>query len=340
MQSIDFYIQKACSVVAADDFAKQVIQWQQVHGRNNLPWQTENNPYHVLVSELMLQQTQVQTVIPYFNRWLERFPDVQSLADAPEDDVMQLWQGLGYYRRARNLHAAAMTVVEHYQGKIPENADQLREIPGVGPYTVGAIRAFAFDASAAIVDGNVKRLFARLFSLPFLVNKSSFDRYFWALAEHYTPQSNGRRFAQGLLDLGATICKPTQPQCGDCPFRLTCRSYQDNTVTDFPKRAEKKATPTRSGYFALDINDAGILLLKRGSDSVWPNLWCLPELEAAAQGTPDGHFKHTFSHYKLHATVWRQTLAPSQHYRRVALTDLDSVGLPAPIRTYLQQINT
>lgn len=185
MQPIEFYKRSAEQLISPKQFARVVIEWQAQHGRNDLPWQRENNPYHVLVSELMLQQTQVKTVIPYFERWISRFPDVGTLSVATEDEVMQLWQGLGYYRRARNLQAAATTVVNQYGGQIPVSASELREIPGIGPYTVGAIRAFAYDAPGAIVDGNVKRLFARLFALPFLVNKSAHDRYFWTLAEHY-----------------------------------------------------------------------------------------------------------------------------------------------------------
>ncbi|MFC7160507.1 A/G-specific adenine glycosylase [Pseudidiomarina halophila] len=239
MQPTEFYRSSAEQIISPEQFAKIVIDWQAQHGRNDLPWQRENNPYHVLVSELMLQQTQVKTVIPYFERWITRFPDVSALSAASEDEVMQLWQGLGYYRRARNLQAAATTVVNQYDGQIPSSALELREIPGIGAYTVGAIRAFAYDAPGAIVDGNVKRLFARLFTLPFLINKSSHDRYFWDLAEHYTPQSQNRRFAQGLLDLGATLCKPKQPDCEVCPFHASCLSLKHDQVSAFPKRQAK-----------------------------------------------------------------------------------------------------
>lgn len=337
MQPTEFYKRSAEQVVSPEQFAQIVIDWQARHGRNDLPWQRESNPYHVLVSELMLQQTQVQTVIPYFERWISRFPDISALSAASEDEVMQLWQGLGYYRRARNLHAAATTVVNHYGGQLPVSATELREIPGIGPYTVGAIRAFAYDAPGAIVDGNVKRFFARLFRLPFLVNKSSHDRYFWALAEHYTPQSRNRRFAQGLLDLGATLCKPKQPDCEVCPFQARCLSLKHDEVTAFPKRQAKKPIPTREGYFVLDLNVAGVLLEKRDASSVWPNLWCLPELQNAPDTEPFGQFKHTFSHYKLEASIWCQTATSKPEQQRVPLNNIASLGLPAPIRKYLQQ---
>lgn len=340
MQSIDYYKRTANEMISPQHFARVVIDWQTAHGRNDLPWQREATPYHVLVSELMLQQTQVKTVIPYFTRWLERFPDVHALAAAAEDDVMQLWQGLGYYRRARNLQAAAIKVVDSYAGKIPIAADELREIPGIGPYTVGAIRAFAYDAPAAIVDGNVKRLFARLFALPFLVNKSSHDRYFWTLAEVYTPQQENRRFAQGLLDLGATICKPKQPLCTSCPLRSVCRSLEDEVVDLYPKRAPKKAIPTRTGHFVLDLTAAGVVLEKRDDSSVWPSLWCLPELESAPTGAPFGQFKHVFSHYKLTASIWRQAAPAQANQQRVPLEAIGELGLPAPIRAYLQTLDS
>ncbi len=337
---VDISIERAKELVSVEDFAHRVIAWQQQHGRNDLPWQQHNDPYHVLVSELMLQQTQVSTVIPYFAQWLQSFPDVASLARAEEQEVMAHWQGLGYYRRARNLHAAAKSIVTHYQGQIPQDATELREIPGVGPYTVGAIRAFAFDAPAAIVDGNVKRLFARLFKLPFAVNFSGDDKHFWTLSEHFTPPSNNRRFAQGLLDLGATVCKPKQPRCELCPLQSVCLAHQDECVTDYPKRKPKKAIPTREGHFMLAINNHGLYLEQRPSDGIWPSLWCLPELSKAPEAKLGYEFKHVFSHYKLQGKVWLvepQTDAPSA--ARVALAKLDDFGLPAPIRKLLLKID-
>ncbi|MGQ4275445.1 A/G-specific adenine glycosylase [Pseudidiomarina sp. E22-M8] len=340
MQPIEYYRGSAAKIISPELLARVIIDWQAQHGRNDLPWQREATPYHVLVSELMLQQTQVKTVIPYFERWIARFPDVCSLSAASEDEVMQLWQGLGYYRRARNLKAAATTVVNQYAGKIPSSAAELREIPGIGPYTVGAIRAFAYDAPGAIVDGNVKRLFARLFALPFLVNKSSHDRYFWNLAEHFTPQLQNRRFAQGLLDLGATVCKPKQPQCDDCPLQLNCQSLKGDQVSLYPKRETKKSIPTRNGYFVLDLTPAGVVLEKRDASSVWPNLWSLPELQTSPTGKPFAEFKHTFSHYKLAASIWRQPAPPKTAQQRIALEDLATLGLPAPIRKYLQKLES
>lgn len=336
---LDFNKHKAVKYLTIDDFSRCVVAWQRQHGRNGLPWQQENNPYHVLVSELMLQQTQVATVIPYFTRWLARFPDIKTLAAASEHEVMSHWQGLGYYQRARNLHKAAKTIVTDYAATVPQSAEELREIPGVGPYTAGAIRAFAFDAPAAIVDGNVKRLFARLFELPYVVNYSPHDRHFWQLSEHYTPQSDNRRFAQGLLDLGATICKPQQPLCHACPLQEHCQAYRNNNVENYPKRKQKKAVPTRNGYFLLDISPSGVVLEQRPDHGIWPSLWCLPQVDDAPKATQHYEFKHTFSHYKLLATVWVTALDDTKPNRtRVPHTQLADYGLPAPIRRFLAKV--
>ncbi|WP_241967791.1 A/G-specific adenine glycosylase [Pseudidiomarina homiensis] len=337
---VDFSTTAAKTVIPAKEFAKIVVTWQQQHGRNDLPWQQHNDPYHVLVSELMLQQTQVTTVIPYFERWLQRFPDVTTLAAAEEQEVMAHWQGLGYYRRARNLHAAAKTIVADYAAQIPEQAVELREIPGIGPYTVGAIRSFAFNAPAAIVDGNVKRLFARLFMLPYAVNHSANDRYFWELAEHYTPTSQNRRFAQGLLDLGATICKPKQPLCHACPLQSRCRTYANACVEDYPKRKQKKAIPTKTGHFLLAINRFGVCLEQRPANGIWPSLWCLPEVSQAPDAELGYEFNHTFSHYKLAGKVWlAEPATTTGNLMQVPYSDLADYGLPAPIRKLLAKID-
>ncbi|WP_051986635.1 A/G-specific adenine glycosylase [Pseudidiomarina atlantica] len=335
MTHSESFIEKAKACIQPERFTDRVVRWQVQHGRNDLPWQQAGDPYHVLVSELMLQQTQVSTVIPYFQRWLNALPSFHALAAADEQTVMQLWQGLGYYRRARNLHAAAQTVVAQYAGQLPHQADELREIPGIGPYTVGAIRAFAFDQPAAIVDGNVKRLFARLFMLPFLVNKATDDKHFWQLAEVYKPLASARRFAQGLLDLGATICKPQRPLCEQCPLADVCLARAHQATERFPQRAESKKTPTKPGYFVLDANADGVLLEQRSATGIWPSLWCLPELPSAPNAqAPQAEFKHTFTHYKLAAQVYL-TANSNISGKRIAWRDLEQYGLPAPIAKFL-----
>lgn len=337
--------------IDAEQFAQRIIHWQQQHGRHDLPWQREATPYHVLVSELMLQQTQVSTVIPYFERWLQRFPTIQHLAQSSTDEVMAAWQGLGYYSRAQNLHRAAKQICLDYAGKIPAAADELREICGIGPYTAGAIRAFAYDLDGVIVDGNVKRLFSRFFAIDGDLASSSKQRVLWQLAEHFTPSSDNRRYAQGLLDLGATICTPRQPQCQRCPLSDDCRAKQQDRVAELPNRKTKVSVPIRAGYFLWQATAVGIYLVQRPSNGIWPSLWCLPEIEAnlvpdwSAKATLHGSFKHTFSHYKLHAQVF--SIESSQAYPAVASghpsahliewSRLEKIGLPAPIAKYLQR---
>lgn len=316
-------------------FSQRIIQWQQKHGRNSLPWQQNPSPYHVLVSELMLQQTQVATVIPYFTRWVEQFPNFEALATASEDQVLAAWQGLGYYSRARNLHKAARYVVTELNGELPSAPNLLREVPGVGPYTAGAVTAFAFDKPAALVDGNVKRLFCRYFGIAGEPTKTSVNREIWQLADTYTPNSKNRRYAQALLDLGATICTPRKPKCEQCPLAESCNALASNRVDLLPEKKKKRDIPTRTGHFALDANAQGVVLVQRSGDGIWPRLWCLPELSNAdVDAVIHGSFKHVFSHYRLTATVLRQNY--KEPATRVAYDQLDQYGLPAPIRKYLR----
>lgn len=328
-----------------DLFANQVIHWQRRHGRHQLPWQRHNEPYHVLVSELMLQQTQVATVIPYFENWIKLFPDFNTLANSHEDQVLSAWQGLGYYSRARNLYRAAQYVVDKYQGELPSTPEQLREVPGVGPYTAGAITAFAFDKPAAIVDGNVKRLFCRYFGIEGDPSTTQVNREIWALAEQYTPHHDNRVYAQGLLDLGATCCTARNPSCATCPLQDSCYALANERVTDLPMRKRKAPIPTKQGYFLLDFDTHGIMLQQRSGKGVWPRLWCLPELSEAPSEQPiHGQFRHVFSHYRLMATVFSGPIDPATmpiiagDYQRIPYAELDNFGVPTPIRKYLDSL--
>lgn len=320
-------------------FSECLKTWQREHGRHNLPWQQNPTPYTVLVSEIMLQQTQVATVIPYYHRWLQHFPTFQALAAANEDLVLALWQGLGYYSRARNLHRAARYVVDQFNSELPHSINALREIPGVGPYTAGAICSFAFDLPAPLVDGNVKRLFARYFGITGEVNSTKFNNKVWQLAEHYTPPQDNRIYAQALLDMGATICTPRQPQCTQCPLQTTCYARQTQCVDKLPEKKKPTPLPTRFAWFGIDYNATGVVLVQRGTDAVWPRLWCLPEfLNAPVAAIEHGQFRHVFSHYKLTATVF-QFKAPATN-TRVAWDDLPKFGLPAPIKRYLAKVRS
>lgn len=320
------------------EFVERVKSWQQSHGRHDLPWQSNPSPYSVLVSEIMLQQTQVATVIPYFERWMEQFPTLQELALATEDQVLSCWQGLGYYSRARNLHRAAQFVVEEYAGDIPCNNEQLRMIPGIGPYTAGAILAFAFNQRGVIVDGNIKRLFTRYFGIFGAISSTKTNNLIWAQAEAVTPAVDNRQFAQGLLDLGATLCKPKLPLCEACPLQPSCYAHRQNCIDQLPERVQKKAIPKRQGHFIWDFNADGILLEQRSAAGIWPRLWSLPEIANPLENAEVlGTFDHVFSHYKLHATVWiHRPDVLTEDQQRVSLATLQTLGLPAPIRKFIE----
>lgn len=324
-----------------DSFTQTLLRWQASHGRHDLPWQQTPTPYRVLVSEVMLQQTQVATVIPYFERWMQAFPTLEALAQAPEDRVMALWQGLGYYSRARNLQKAARYLVDVCHGQFPRSLAKLQQIPGVGRYTAGAIAAFAHNEFGPIVDGNVKRLFCRLFGIEGQLSSSAVTNALWELAERYTPQHDNRAFAQGLLDMGATLCTPKNPACERCPFAPLCVAKQSDRIAWLPTPKPKKTVPTREGLFAWQEQDGQLLLEKRPPEGIWGGLWCLPELDrpaCPADATLKGEFTHTFSHYKLQAEVWQLScLEPQASYQAWFTPEqLQTIGLPTPIRKFIK----
>lgn len=330
-------------------FQSQVVNWQKTHGRHQLPWQHSSDPYRVLVSELMLQQTQVSTVIPYFNRWMQSFPTIAALAQASNDQVMAHWQGLGYYARARNLHKAASYI--HERGAFPDSLEELLLVPGVGRYTAGAIMSFAYDAYGPIVDGNVRRLYARYFGISGVTSSPAVDKQLWALAEQLTPHDSCKSFAQGLLDLGATICKPRQPLCEHCPLAKDCQALLQHRVDELPTPKPKKQVPVKDGHFLWLEQNGQVFLQKRPAPGIWASLWSLPQVAAddalLSLASKQGEFVHQFTHYKLNASVWQldashlpkvqQTLqeqAPASWYHKDQLND---VGLPSPIRSFIEQ---
>lgn len=358
-----------------ENFQQQVIRWQQSHGRNELPWQQtakKQNPeeqnsekettkaetnkeqaskaqsaaaYRVLVSELMLQQTQVATVIPYFQRWMSEFPSINALANADEDEVMRLWQGLGYYARARNLHKAAKYLAG--LAEFPKTLTELLQVPGVGRYTAGAIMSFAFDQYGPIVDGNVRRLYCRYFALSGVPHSTTLEKQLWQKAHELTPTAQSRRFSQGLLDLGATVCKARQPLCEQCPLAATCQALLQNRVSEFPNAKVKKAVPTKAGSFLWISQNDAILLQKRPSPGIWGALWCLPQV---AEDSPllagaklHGEFSHQFTHYKLNAQIWQISADQYDVNLRQAApeiwakpSELAMLGLPAPLKSYFE----
>ena len=340
------------------DFASTLIAWQREHGRQTLPWQQlgpERDAYRVWLAEIMLQQTQVAAVVPFYRRFVERFPDVASLASASLDDVMQHWSGLGYYSRARNLHAAARRVVDVFDGLFPSTVAELETLPGVGRSTAGAIAAFAFGTRAAILDGNVKRVLARVFAIGDPPLGSAFERRLWALTESLLPDGEIERYTQGLMDLGATICTPRRPACLLCPFEPSCIAHREGREEAYPQRVVRKPLPQRRTTLLLAVRGVDVLLERRPPIGIWGGLWSLPEIDGdAVPGFVTAHsavvsterlpgFVHGFTHYVLEANVLRVTIDDARPTvveadagrRWFGPADLASVGLPAPIRTLL-----
>ncbi|MES2355840.1 MAG: A/G-specific adenine glycosylase [Pseudomonadota bacterium] len=299
------------------DFTAHLIAWQKQHGRHDLPWQNTTDPYRVWLSEIMLQQTQVTAVIPYYQRFLERFPDIKALARASEDDVLACWSGLGYYSRARNLHAAATIVVEQHGGKFPEHFDDILALPGIGRSTAGAVSVFAFGQRRAILDGNVKRVFARQFGIDGYPGEASVTAPMWERAEALLPEQDAQAYTQGLMDMGATLCTRSKPACGRCPVAATCVALATNRVAELPHRKPSKVLPLKKTVMLILQDRGEILLEKRPSTGIWGGLWCFPEMSAevnienyceqqwgikVAAGKPLPCLSHGFTHFLLDIT--------------------------------------
>lgn len=322
-------------------FNQLLLNWAKQHGRHDLPWQLKPTPYSVHVSEIMLQQTQVVTVIPYFERWMASFPTLKALAQASEDQIMSHWQGLGYYSRARNLVKAANYLLDEHSGNYPADLALLEKIPGVGRYTAGAIYSFAFDKPGPIVDGNVKRLFCRFFGIEGNPAGSAVIRTLWEYAHHYTPTTHCRAYAQALLDMGATICTAKKPDCSQCPLQQSCFAYQAQQVHQLPTPKPKKVLETRQRQFFWLHQKDQIWLEKRPSNGIWSSLWCLPEVpvnQVMEKPKQIGHFKHTFTHYKLDAEVIEGNQPFNNSAGKWFDTDkLAELGMPTPIRRFIER---
>ena len=296
-------------------FADRVLAWFDRHGRRHLPWQDPATPYRVWVSEIMLQQTQVATVIPYFERFLARFPDVGSLAAAPVDEVLHLWSGLGYYARARNLHAAARRIVDRHGGRFPEDIEAVQALPGVGRSTAGAILSLSTGQRHAILDGNVKRVLARYHAVAGWPGTTAVARRLWELAEGHTPEHRVGDYNQAMMDLGATVCLRTRPRCGECPVAGGCTARAEGRTDAYPGRRPSREKPVRQArWLLLRRADGAVLLQRRPPAGVWGGLWCPPEcppdvepLEHCARALGLGAtapvewepLRHTFSHFHL-----------------------------------------
>lgn len=339
------------------DFASRLIAWHAGHGRHDLPWQNTRDPYRVWLSEIMLQQTQVDTVIPYYRRFIERFPDVASLAAAAQEDVLALWSGLGYYARARNLHRAAQCVMEQHSGAFPGTAEQLEALPGIGRSTAAAIASFCFGEQVAILDGNVKRVLCRHFGIEGFPGERRVEQHLWALAESLLPETDLDVYPQAQMDLGATVCTRSRPRCDECPVQTSCVAHAQGLQTRLPAPRPRKAIPQRYSEVLLIESGDAVLLEQRPTQGIWGGLFSLPELiegEDPAQGALR-HIgqslecwqdlppvQHVFTHFKLSIQAWRGVLAEKMPgvregsgLRWVLRADFDQVGLPAPIRKLL-----
>ncbi len=262
-------------------FTQPLLDWFNIHGRRNLPWQQNRNAYCVWVSEIMLQQTQVTTVIPYFNRFLSRFPNVESLALASEDEVLANWSGLGYYSRARNLHKTALIIHSDFHGIFPDELSQLIKLPGIGPSTAAAIASLAFNQPTAILDGNVKRVLSRYFLVAGLPKQTAVLKKLWQLANDCMPHQRCADYTQAIMDLGATCCTAKNPNCTACPLQTTCLANISNEVTNYPNTSPQKKIPTKQQQFLLMYNEGSqyIYLEKRPPTGLWGGLWCLPSID-------------------------------------------------------------
>ncbi|MGX2966976.1 A/G-specific adenine glycosylase [Ursidibacter sp. B-7004-1] len=294
-----------------DDFAQAVLTWFEQYGRKHLPWQQQKTLYGVWLSEVMLQQTQVATVIPYFERFIQRFPTVQALADASIDEVLHLWTGLGYYARARNLHKAAQTIRDQYQGEFPTDFENVFALSGVGRSTAGAILSSVLDAPYPILDGNVKRVLSRYFAVEGWAGEKAVENQLWQLSASVTPNRQVADFNQAMMDLGAMICVRSKPKCTLCPLQKNCETDRLQAWADFPAKKTKKQLPERESYFLVLKKGSKVLLEKRESKGIWGGLFAFPQFDSltelkrsvsAKNLQISQHliaFRHTFSHFHL-----------------------------------------
>lgn len=295
-----------------DWFSEQVVDWYHQFGRKTLPWQLGKTPYKVWVSEVMLQQTQVATVIPYFNRFMERFPTVESLAQAPEDEVLHYWTGLGYYARARNLQKAAKIIVAEYQGQFPTELDEVMALPGVGRSTAGAILSLALGQHHPILDGNVKRVLARFFKVDGWYGEKAVEQQLWQLSAQVTKADKVTEFNQAMMDLGSSLCSRSKFDCDPCPLKSRCLAFKHQVVADYPNPKPKKTNPTKSCFMLVLKYQDTVHLVKRPPSGIWGGLYGFSEFEsftaleqqlASAQITQKPvlmeQFKHVFSHFNL-----------------------------------------
>lgn len=346
-------------MLSPSKFQKKVLRWFDQNGRKTLPWQQNISAYRVWISEIMLQQTQVTTVIPYFERFMEKYPTIKKLAAAKQDEVLHLWTGLGYYARARNLHKAAQIIANDYKGKFPTQFEDIVALPGIGRSTAGAICAIAYHQPYAILDGNVKRVLARFAAVPGWPGKTEVHDDLWQLAEHYTPENRIADYTQVMMDLGAMVCTRSKPQCDACPLQSDCVAYKTNTQTQYPGKKPKKTLPVRSTVMLLIENQQQeFYLQQRPPTGIWGGLWIFPQLDTTTEieywlQQNDFNllrqeslvaFRHTFSHYHLDIqpvklTVKHKPTKIMDSSKTIWYNGKQQIGLAAPVKKLLEKIN-
>jgi A/G-specific adenine glycosylase len=349
-------------MTARHAFAAAIVRWQAQSGRHDLPWQGTRDPYRIWLSEVMLQQTQVRTVIPYYRRFLDCFPDVAALAAAPVERVMDRWSGLGYYSRARNLHRCAQSVVRQHGGRFPDSAAALAELPGIGPSTAAAIAAFAFGERSAILDGNVKRVLCRHFGVAGWPGERRVEQMLWAIAQRELPERDIERYSQGLMDLGAQTCMRSRPRCDSCPVAASCVARIEGRQSSLPTARPPRATPVREAGWLVILDQDAVLLERRPPAGIWGGLLSFPEVapgereraaEAAAarfgvaplRVTALAPVHHAFTHFRLIAypmliEVGRGgALAAESQMHWIARATAGQQALPQPVRGLLEQLS-
>jgi A/G-specific adenine glycosylase len=339
-------------------FSKAMVIWYHQHGRKTLPWQLDNSPYHTWLSEIMLQQTQVKTVIPYYQTFTERFPNIQTLASASLDEVLHLWTGLGYYSRARNLHKCAQIISEQYQGSFPDKVEELEALPGIGRSTAGAILSLSMEIPAPILDGNVKRVFCRFYCIEGWSGTSAVQKQLWQLAEQLIPKKEVKAYNQSLMDLGANVCKRSKPLCEICPLAPQCQAYKNHSQALFPQPKPKKKLPQKHCHMLiLQKENGSVYLEQRPQQGLWGGLWSLPEFndlnqlqnhcqafgwKSSSQKELDT-IKHTFSHFQLfiNPVLCHISNEPDRISEKAGIwytANEHQVGLASPVKKLIQQV--